>query len=53
MMFTRAARVVVFALLLVAAGGTQGWSQDAGAEPHVILVMTDGLRWQEVFRGRR
>jgi len=46
-----AARVVVFVLWLVVAGGARGWSQDAGAEPHVILVMTDGLRWQEVFRG--
>jgi Sulfatase len=51
MMFRRAARVVAFAVLLVVVGGTQGWSQDSGAEPHVILVMTDGLRWQEVFRG--
>lgn len=50
-MFTRAARAVVFALLLIAIGGTQGWSQEAGAEPHVVLVMTDGLRWQEIFRG--
>jgi hypothetical protein len=46
-----AARVAVFALLLGAVGGGRGWSQDAAAEPHVVLVMTDGLRWQEVFRG--
>jgi hypothetical protein len=37
--------------LLSAVGGRPGWSQDAGVEPHVILVMTDGMRWQEVFRG--
>jgi hypothetical protein len=43
-------RVVVLALLF-AVGGMPGWSQEAGARPHVILVMTDGLRWQEVFRG--
>jgi hypothetical protein len=44
----RLARVVVLALLL---GGTAGWSQEASAERHVILVMSDGLRWEEVFRG--
>jgi hypothetical protein len=43
-------RIVLFALLL-GVGETRVWSQDAGAESHVILVMTDGLRWQEVFRG--
>src|SRR4051812_37890655 len=50
-MFLHPARGAGFVLLLVAVGGERGWSQDAGAEPHVILVMTDGLRWQEVFRG--
>ncbi len=46
-------------------GGRSGWvivlaflamtgslrAQNAAGQPHVILVMTDGLRWQEVFRG--
>jgi Type I phosphodiesterase / nucleotide pyrophosphatase len=45
------ARVVMLALLPGVVGGMPGWSQEAGAKPHVILVMTDGLRWQEVFRG--
>lgn len=44
-------RFVALALLLVAMGVTPGWSQNADAKSHVILVMTDGLRWQEVFRG--
>ena len=38
-------------LVLLLVGGTAGWSQKASAEPHVILVMSDGLRWEEVFRG--
>jgi len=43
-------RVMRFiALVLLIAGSA--WAQDTEAEPHVILVMTDGLRWQEVFRG--
>ena len=33
---------------LMAQGST---SATSGADAHVILVMTDGLRWQEVFRG--
>jgi hypothetical protein len=41
----------MLALLLGALDGMPGWSQEAGARPRVILVMTDGLRWQEVFRG--
>ena len=47
----RLAQVVVLALLLGAVVESAGWSQEASAEPHVILVMSDGLRWQEVFRG--
>jgi len=31
--------------------GRVGWSQKADDGENVILVMTDGLRWQEVFRG--
>jgi hypothetical protein len=42
---------VALGVLLSAIGIAHGWSQDTGAEPHVILVMSDGLRWQEVFRG--
>jgi hypothetical protein len=45
-----AARLVAFASLFFSVAIT-GWSQDSSGEPHVILVMTDGLRWQEVFRG--
>src|SRR5687768_4687753 len=26
-------------------------SHDSGTDHHVILVVADGLRWQEVFRG--
>jgi hypothetical protein len=37
-------------LVLVAMGWVPGWSQET-SERRVILVMTDGLRWQEVFRG--
>ena len=43
--------VVVTALLLGGVSGTVGLPQDRNATSHVILVMTDGLRWQEVFRG--
>ncbi|MEO6910476.1 MAG: sulfatase-like hydrolase/transferase [Edaphobacter sp.] len=39
------------ALLVVAMGGARAWSQKIDAKSHVVLVMTDGLRWQEVFRG--
>src|SRR5215469_134026 len=46
-----AARVVVCALLLAIGVGHGGAQAAATGEPHVILVMTDGLRWQEVFRG--
>lgn len=28
-----------------------GWSQKQDSQQNVVLVMTDGLRWQEVFRG--
>ena len=49
--FRGAAWFAAFALLWSAMGGTRGWSQEADAKPRVILVMTDGLRWQEVFRG--
>ena len=42
---------VALGVLLGAIGVVHGWSQDTGAEPRVILVMSDGLRWQEVFRG--
>jgi hypothetical protein len=38
-------------LLMFAMGGVVGWSQKNDTEQHVVLVMTDGLRWQEVFRG--
>jgi hypothetical protein len=41
----------VWALLLAIGVGRGGAQQAATGEPHVILVMTDGLRWQEVFRG--
>jgi hypothetical protein len=49
--FRGVARVVALALLGVATWVTAGWSQEASGAPHVILLMTDGLRWQEVFRG--
>jgi Type I phosphodiesterase / nucleotide pyrophosphatase len=42
--------VVQLVTFLVATAVTC-WCQDTGGEPRVILVMTDGLRWQEVFRG--
>lgn len=43
-------RVVV--LILTAAAMAQGGSgEKSAAKAHVVLVMTDGLRWQEVFRG--
>jgi Type I phosphodiesterase / nucleotide pyrophosphatase len=45
------ARPVAVALLMFAMGGTLGWPQNVDDKSHVILVMTDGLRWQEVFRG--
>ena len=45
--FVRA--MLIAALVLLMAKSARG--QDATGEPHVILVMTDGLRWQEVFRG--
>ncbi len=43
-------------LALVTAAGTAAMgqadrAQSNSANAHVILVMTDGLRWQEVFRG--
>ena len=38
-------------LTVFAIGVARGWSQDAGGESHVVVVMSDGLRWQEVFRG--
>jgi Type I phosphodiesterase / nucleotide pyrophosphatase len=43
--------IVVSALLLGGISGTAGWAQNPETASHVILVMTDGLRWQEVFRG--
>jgi hypothetical protein len=39
------------ALLLVAALSSASFAQPAPKTRNVILVMTDGLRWQEVFRG--
>ena len=37
-------------LALAMAIGTSAWAQ-ATNDARVVLVMTDGLRWQEVFRG--
>jgi hypothetical protein len=42
---------VALAVSAVAMGATAGWSQNSDARENVVLVMTDGLRWQEVFRG--
>jgi hypothetical protein len=47
---------VIFAIVGASAAGTplraQATAQPADpANEHVFLVMTDGLRWQEVFRG--
>jgi hypothetical protein len=39
------------ALLLLIAGIPSGSAQSQTKTRHVIFVMTDGLRWQEVFRG--
>jgi hypothetical protein len=39
--------VVVFGVLMA----LPAWSQSVDEKARVILVMTDGLRWQEVFRG--
>ena len=44
------ARLVAFVLPVMALG-TLGWAQNTKDKARVILVMTDGLRWQEVFRG--
>lgn len=44
------AQVAVLALATVAMGQADG-AKSSSANAHVILVMTDGLRWQEVFRG--
>lgn len=49
--FRSAAAIPAIAVLLIAMGVMPGWSQEASSNQHVILVMTDGLRWQEVFRG--
>jgi Sulfatase len=49
--FRNLVQLVALALLMFAMEAPRGWSQDAGGDSHVILVMTDGLRWQEVFRG--
>ena len=48
---SNAMRAIIRVLLLCAA-----WASFAGAQParktqNVLLVMTDGLRWQEVFKG--
>jgi hypothetical protein len=45
--FRDAVCVVAFGVLVV----IPAWSQSVDDKPRVILVMTDGLRWQEVFRG--
>ncbi len=37
--------------MCVAALQVAGWAQEAGGDARVVLVMSDGLRWQEVFRG--
>src|SRR5438270_708740 len=39
--------IVTFTTVALAQGGNMKSSADA----RVVLVMTDGLRWQEVFRG--
>ncbi|WP_188760594.1 alkaline phosphatase family protein [Edaphobacter acidisoli] len=42
----------VLVLVVVLASWSQVvWSQQADNGQRVVLVMTDGLRWQEVFRG--
>lgn len=42
----------VLTLALVLTGGASARAQNADANrQNVVLVMTDGLRWQEVFRG--
>ena len=38
-------------VLVLACWGVKGRPQQTDGDQHVILVMTDGLRWQEVFRG--
>jgi hypothetical protein len=52
----RAASLVALALAILglAVGGSRAANpSDAGdpADRHVVLIMIDGLRWQEVFRG--
>ena len=43
---------VVLTLALILTGGASAQAQKANASrENVVLVMTDGLRWQEVFRG--
>jgi hypothetical protein len=46
-------RIAAMALLTLTAVamGQRGGEKKNSANAHVVLVMTDGLRWQEVFRG--
>ncbi|HZY62959.1 MAG TPA: alkaline phosphatase family protein [Edaphobacter sp.] len=45
-------RIALLALTLVLCGSAPTRAQKPNAErQNVVLVMTDGLRWQEVFRG--
>jgi hypothetical protein len=43
-------RVLLFAFV-ISLFGSLGIAQEAGKTRNILLVMTDGLRWQEVFRG--
>jgi Metalloenzyme superfamily len=53
-MLRRAARAGCFAMLLTLAAFQPGVAAPAGAPPkthNVVLIVSDGLRWQEVFSG--
>lgn len=44
-------RIVCIAFALVVSSGTAGAQQREGRTQNVILVVTDGLRWQDLFNG--
>src|SRR5512147_2707148 len=53
MVLRRSIRCVMLFALTVAVSGSFGVAQAAGKNKtqNILLVMTDGLRWEEVFRG--
>ena len=52
MKIVRLALKVLCGTIAISAAALHAQEKSAGApKEHVLLVMTDGLRWQEVFRG--